>query len=106
MPGRASTRALCTSSGALTTTVTSTRVWASVSNNNGISSTANLAPCLSCSRRKSISAVTTIGCTMDSSSFSFSGAPATSCASSARSTLPSRTAPGNAAAIAGTASPS
>ena len=29
MPGRASTRALCTSSGALTTTVTSTRVWAS-----------------------------------------------------------------------------
>ena len=44
MPGRASTRARCTSGGAETTTTASTRLSPPVSNSSGMSSTATFSP--------------------------------------------------------------
>src|SRR5665213_691454 len=77
-----------------------------VSYSSGISSSAALAPFFFASAKKRSSAWRTSGCTMCSSRFIASSLPSTRWPSLSRFTLPWSVVPGNAASIAGAASPS
>src|SRR5690348_5273051 len=106
MVPRASTRSRCCSGEVVTTTTASTRFSPPVSNNSGTSTTTTGAPAASASSKNLFRDAPSIGCTICSSCFIAAGSCTTRDESLARSTLPSAVVPGNAASIAGAASPS
>ena len=102
---RARRRAAWTARGAETTMTKWARRSPPVSNSSGTSSTTARAPARRARARKPRSAARTSGCTMRSRRLSAPGSPITAARRAARSMTPSRTVPGNDAAIGRTARP-